>query len=611
MIKYIMIYLLVCFLIPEKVVAQSNNAESLYRRARGLENTGLIDEAENIYNQIFIKNPNNEKYYNALKKILIKKNDCLEMMNNVEIFSNARANSKYSKINTLEIEIICNADWENTFNNLVEKNITDLAFLNKVFSKLMNNGQAEYALSSIPKIREISNKESFYANELGYYYMSMKKYDQSVEEFLKHLKQFPNHLEMINQRIATFPELSKFTNEKIINHLISSDTKESKIILADFYFKLKLINESVGLLKKYGLMSELLSLTQNIEKLNQIDLSNELFIYIIENGNQKIAQKAVFEFAKSLENRSFIDESQLPISQFMKKNSFFSSPFVKIKDSDSNLMHRAISLYDSLSTNQLDLNSFYRLGEIQFRALEDLDAAFEIYKEIYGRSYNRDLRLKALKRMIDVSLAKGNLETSKQIINEYINQNIWSEDDRIELRMKQNQILFYESNIDFLYDDLSIILKDFSVDHKDYNEILDVMRVLIIFKNKQNIFEKYTKAQFKIHQNRRNEALLILNDLLIGCEDNLLKSLISYQLASLLIKQNKIDAAIEQLKSFKHEGVYNELSLLMLAEIDDYLLKDYTAAKKQYYDFLVNYPSSIYQEPTRIRLKKITELSIQ
>lgn len=593
------------------VLAQSNNAESLYRRARGLENTGLIDEAENIYAQIFINNPDNEKYYNALKKILIKKNDCLEMINNVKIFSTAKGDSKYSRINILEIEIICNADWENTFNNLVEENINDLAFLNKVFTKLMNNDQQEHALLNIIKVREISNKEFFYANELGYYYMSMKEYDKSVEEFLKHLAQFPNHLEMINQRIITFPELNQATNEKIINHLIISDIKESKIILADFYFKLNLTDEAISLLKREGLMSELLSLAQNIEKLNQISLSNELFIYIIENADHKIAKKAIFEFAKSLENRSFINNSQLPISQFMKNNSFFSSPFVKIKESDSKLMYRAMSIYDSLSINKLDLHSFYRLGEVQFKALEDLDSAFEIYKEVYGQSFNRDLKLKALKRMIDVSLAKGDLETSKQIINEQIKKSIWNKKNQTELRMKQNQILFYESNIDFLYDDLTIILRDFSVDQEEYNEILDIMRVLIIFKNEQKIFKKYTDAQFKIHQNKRNEALLILSSLLMDCDDNLLKSLINYQLATLLVKQNKIDAAIEQIESFKHEGIYKELSILMLAEIYDFLLEDYKTAKKKYYDFLINYPSSIYQEPARIRLKKITETSIQ
>ena len=41
-----------------------------------------------------------------LKKILIKNNDCIALMNNVSIFSNARGKTKYSKIDELEIQII-------------------------------------------------------------------------------------------------------------------------------------------------------------------------------------------------------------------------------------------------------------------------------------------------------------------------------------------------------------------------------------------------------------------------------------------------------------------------------------------------------------------------
>ena len=609
--RIIIICILFYFLIPSRLIAQSNNGESLYRRAKGLENTGLLDEAESLYKQIFTANPGNEKYYNALKKILIKRNDCLEMIDNVEIFLEAKGNSKFSQINKLEIEIICNADWENTSNNLIRNNIMDLGFLNKVIGKILSNGENEFALKNIEKIREISEKDYFFANELGYYYMSMKEYDKSVEEFLKHLKQFPKHLEMVNQRIMGFPDLNIVTNEKIINHLTDSNTKEAKIILADFYFKSKRLDDAINLLKSQDLMSELLSLAQNIDKLNQSKLSNELYMYIIENGEKKIAQKAIFEFAKSLEKKSFIDTNKLPISEFMKNNSFFSSPFVKIKKSDSNLMHRAMAIYDSLSTSKIDLNSYYRLAEIQFRALEDLDSAYRIYNEIYNQSFNRDLKLKALKRMIDVILAKGDLESSREILNNQINNKIWNKNDKIELRMKQNQILFFESNLDFLYDDLSIILKDFAVDEPEYNEILDIMRVLIVFRNEQEIFEKYSQAQFKIHQNKRNEAILLLNNLIIDCDDILIKSIINYQLSTLLVQQNELDTAISQIKSFEHEGIYKELSILLLAEIYDYLLNDYTNAKNNYYNFLLNHPSSIYQEPARLRLKKITEASFQ
>ena len=52
-------------------------------------------------------------------------------------------------------------------------------------------------------------------------------------------------------------------------------------------------------------------------------------------------------FAKSLEKRSTIEKIELPLSNFMN-NKFFSSPFIRIKEGDSNYLYKAISLYDSL-----------------------------------------------------------------------------------------------------------------------------------------------------------------------------------------------------------------------------------------------------------------------
>ena len=123
-------------------------------------------------------------------------------------------------------------------------------------------------------------------------------------------------------------------------------------------------------------------------------------------------------------------------------------------------MHRAINLYDSLSTNSSDIKSEFRLSEIQFRALEDLDSAYNLYMKIYESS-NDKFKLKAIKRIVDVAMAKGDLNLV-EILNQELDSGIWDNDDLVQLRMKQNQILFYQSEVDFLLDDLTLISKEYS-----------------------------------------------------------------------------------------------------------------------------------------------------
>ena len=609
---HILISLLVLsYCLPNQISAIDNNNDNLYKRAKSLENAGLIDDAEQIYSQIFINSPTNQKYYNALKKLLIKNNDCVGLMENSSIYSNAKGNTKYSKVIELEAQIICNADWELLFNQLLEENINDLSYLKKITSKLMNNNQRDFGIETITKIRNYNVDKSFFANELGFYYMSSGEYDKSTQEFLNHIEKFPKHLRMINERIMSFPIDDEKTNEKIINLLDNANTPESKIILGDYYLKIEHFEDAINILKKHKLFNQLLLLAMNLTQLNQDITANDLFIYILRSGDDKVAQKAVFELAKSLEKRGLLKKSNLPISNFMDNNSFFSSPFVRINEPESILMHKAMNLYDSLSINNANLNSAFRLSEIQFRALGDLDSAYDLYMNVYKTSKNKDLKLKAINRLVDVKLAKGDTDTGSELLSKELNSNIWNDDQKLILRMKHNQISFYKSELNFLFDDLTIISKEFSLEESDYNNIIDIMRVLILFKDYPELFQKYTSAQLKIHQNKRTEAITILDDLSIKCEDVMLKNLIDYQIANLLIHQNKISEAIERLESIHKEGIYYERAQILIAEIYDHIIIDNLNAKVYYLSILQNFPNSIYYEPIRLRLNKIMESAVQ
>ena len=580
-------------------------SDKLYRRARSLEGAGFHDEAEQIYKQIFFDFPSNERYYNALKKILIKMGDCVALVDNVNIFCEAKYNSNYSKINKLEILLICNAEWESLFYQLVEKNTNDLEFLKKLISKLINHNQEDIATQYIYNIRSNNNDTSFFANELGYYYLSARKYPESLKEFLNHLNKNPKHLKMINDRIMSFPNEINL-NKKIVTILEESTILESKIILADFYFKTENFQEAIQVLKKYNFLKDLLSLATNLNELGEFNIANELLIYIIENGNRKISQEAIFELAKSLEKRSLTKKSKLNISGFMDENAFFSSPFIKINRQEADLMHNAIAIYDSLSTNNANLIAEFKLSEIQFKALGDLDGAYKQYMKIYKFTKDKELKLNSILAVSDIHITKGQLDSALKMIGNELESNLWNDNDRIKLMLKQNQVLFYQSELDFVFEDLNLLLKEYSITENDYNNIIEVIGILILFKEHQEIFEKFTQAQLKIHQNKSPEAINILTAI-DSNETVLLNNLINYLAANLLVSQNKLLEAIEKLESISGDDIYNELSQILLAEIHDYLLEDLSQAKIYYLSILQNFPNSIHYEQIRLRLKQIME----
>ena len=187
-------------------------------------------------------------------------------------------------------------------------------------------------------------------------------------------------------------------NESLISILKTSEINGAKIILSDIYFKIGVPSESIKVLKENNLYNELLSITINLDTIKEYELAQDLYLYIINNAeNKQIIQKTIYEFAKSLEKRSISNKSILPLSSFMYENDYFNSPFIRVDETGSEYLYQAISMYDSLSNRRNDMNSLFRLSEIHFRVLGDLDKALDIYKKINLSTNSKDLKLKAIK----------------------------------------------------------------------------------------------------------------------------------------------------------------------------------------------------------------------
>ena len=136
------------------------------------------------------------------------------------------------------------------------------------------------------------------------------------------------------------------------------------------------------------------------------------------------------------------------------------------------------------------------------------------------------------------------------------------------------------------------------------------MNSILILKNNSDFIEDYSKAQLKINQNKRTEAINILNNLVQESDDILFNNMVNFQIANLLIYQSKTKEAIIKWDSIKGNHLYEELSLLLIAEIYDYIINDTQKAKTYYLSMLQKFPDSIYYEDVRLRLVKIMDKNL-
>ena len=195
----------------------------------------------------------------------------------------------------------------------------------------------------------------------------------------------------------------------------------------------------------------------------------------------------------------------------MNHNPFFSSPFIRINEKDSDYMYKAISIYDSLNIKNKDLKALYRLSEIRFKALGDLDNAFINYTKIKNITHDKNLKLNSILNIADILIAKGDLSRAYKLITKEVESSLWDSNEKIKLKIKENQILFYESDLDLVYDNLALILKEYNVQEYDYNDILEIMSIILAIRDDKDIlFEKEKNykvkmAEEEVKNNNKNQ----------------------------------------------------------------------------------------------------------
>ena len=143
-------------------------------------------------------------------------------------------------------------------------------------------------------------------------------------------------------------------------------------------------------------------------------------------------------------------------------------------------------------------------------------------------------------------------------------------------------------------------IKDKSI----YNDILKISNDVALFNEDIDNLNIYAKALLKLYQNKRTEALAIM-DLITSNPNIEIANKMIYELSYLELKQGNIEEALLILEKSNQNTAFNESILLLKAEIYDYVLNNKIEAINLYLLLLENYPNSIHYDIIRLRLREL------
>ena len=575
------------------------------RQAKTLQRNGLNEDAKNIYFDLFNESPFLKEAFYPLKKILKNEEDFKTLEKIYPLYLESNNNSISSKIDVIDILIwIKNEKWKSITIDIINNQSAKEKNLKSLFNILLKNNkniELEKYLNDIRKNKDVD----FFSYELGMHYAMEIEVEKSINEFLLHLDHNKSSWKynIVRNKILSFPDINNI-NKKIESILINHKSDNAKLILADVAFKNKNFVLSYELLKKHSNdENKLLEFIDSLIKNKEYELAQNIINDIINSDyNSKIVQGSIIKLAEIYEILLKKQEFNLPISSSIYKNQILDSPFIKINNKNSLLLESAITIYDSLMTNNKNLKSIYNLAQIKYKILGDLDSSYKLFNNVISNSKITDeLHSKAIIEMINIMISKGELLKAKAVLKK--------SREKIELidlfLIKEIQILFYLNEWEELNDKIDFFLKSDYQNIVYYNDVLKLKSYLAIFESDKEQLKNYSKAQMKKFQNKRYDAIRLINQLSESNNLNIASNM-KYEHAHLLVKQKNFQGALDVLDTISSDNYNIETSILFKAEIYDFILNDTSNAVDLYLFLLENFPDNIYYDSIRLRLREIT-----
>ena len=628
-------FLLLIFLFSFMIAEQSTDNEKLFKQGITFERMGKFELAENIYLELLNSDPKNSRFYFQLKSLYKRNNNYLKLEklleNRIKLFpkdfqTKVEIGDIYFKSNNKEKAI---GYWDDLLFEF-KSNKTIYYLLFQIFSA----NKLDKKLSSIvEKGRLQFNEPNFLSYELGNYKSAKLDFYGSIQEYLKFLKTNPNQLNIISSKILVFSDDSKNKNiiEKSFDDFFIKNNKiNNKVIVhvfIDFLLKTKNYSEALNQLFFLPLDDEndyqfQINFANNLRNEKEIEASIQVYSNILtslKSENQllqkslsKLTGKILYGIALSYEQKIKPDIETKLISGLFSNNFFFQSKIFVNKNFSSNLINETFNMYDSIliKTNENDFSSqaHYRIGELRYLINNDFQGAINSYKSASNND-NRNISLKSNLRISDVYFTSGEIKKSIFHLENMIQNSNFDSKEKELIKINLIKKYFLNGELDKCEFILSELILSIKYEDKFFNDLIELKRYIDKHFSKNDDYNKsaflnYLIGEKYLAQNKIVESISFFQKVLDDYDKTSIIPETTFRLAQINQHLENYQKSISLLESLENTNLESE-SIVLISEIMDKNLDDKIQAEKLYFQFLEDFPKSIYTEPIRFRLRQI------
>ncbi|MDP6034393.1 MAG: hypothetical protein QGH04_11170 [Candidatus Marinimicrobia bacterium] len=599
--------------------------KSAFIQAMAMEQSGNLDGAIQIYNQILYGNPNHQQSYLQLRNIYTKTGDPASAIPLVTKWLKTHPNDLQSSLALGEFyfrnqeEEKALAVWQH-FRNTQLNNQTSYRLLLQSYIRF---GQTKAMASLVLKGRKQFNEPYFLAIDLANYYQSRQTYDRSLNEYMILIKHQKQYLKYTIDRILLMSDDST-THVLIDSTLLSASANipEVKIISAGFYYKTGQFEKALREHKQMGVNNSSdskrwLDFSQNLLKENQYQLSIEAYHYFLQNmtrNDPSVLGKTLLGLGQAYENQIIQNQTELQFVKWYPNNDFFQ--FTRIKGPDildeplANTLEHYQSILALLPPSNTTATVHFRLGEIQSNILQDVNGAKHSYEKALVSRPNADLRKKIQIRLGDLLLISGQYPEAIDYFDRQINA-VSSPENIDGNTIRYLTSLLFNREIDQPLSFLDSIVYAINPNHPYFNDLMEMHDLITQYysdgtRDDRLAFESFFQGESLVRQFKIQEAIESFNYINHRHPDALITPLSTLRKALLLLEFDQPEAALMAALSIENSPL-KDRGLALAGEIEERFLGNPKKALNHYHRILSECKSSLLVEPVRLHIRKLSK----
>lgn len=602
---------LMCVVIVSMPAQERNtDAAARYRVAQSYERAGDWEHAVPIYESLLENDPRNYVYYDALQRGYVQLKDydravgLIEQRLGIQPGNPALLSMLGGVYHQMGNEAKADSIWQET----VRVNPGNPTLYRIVASQMMEFRLYDKAIALFLQARKATGDEGLFIDDLANLYSAFQQYADATREYVRLLRLQPQQLSGIQSRMSVF--LYRPEARKLVRGILEEEVARQGdfVPLRQLYaWVLMEEDEYEAALDQYLILDPLLK-ARGVEVFNFAQRA-------LAEGQSGTAAKA---FQKILENNppgDLIPVTRLGYAKAVEQLTIAKADSIRSDPSSASWpgteapssMGRALQLYESVVKDypgtSFAAESFFRIGLIKHEWMNDLDGALAALRGIPGIVGRTPLALESRMKAAEVLLAKNDLARARDEYRMLLLANEATIRDRV---------LFRLAELDYFtaaFDTAAAVLRQLSANTAT-DLANDALRLLYFIEENKGVsadaLTEYSRAHLLLRQRRYSESLEGFR--MIGSTYPTVPLVpdATLQVAEIQILMGKPRDALVTLASIVNampSSIIRDRAMMRTGEIHDRILRDPAKAIQAYEDLLAAYPSSIYTEEARKRIR--------